>query len=68
MIPIMIFLKNNINLESLVIAAAGYLIVFVALVLLLFWFFSMVPRFIALGKIKKAGGQGKSPVHQERGR
>lgn len=46
-----ILLKSNINLESLVIAVTGYLIVFTALVLL-FWFFSMIPRFITLKKTK----------------
>ncbi len=61
MIPIIIFLKNNINLESLVIAVAGYLIVFIALVLL-YWFFSMVPRLISLAKTKKRVRQGKLPV------
>ena len=46
-----ILLKSNINLESLVIAATGYLIVFTALVLL-FWFFSVIPRFIEMRKTK----------------
>ncbi len=56
-----IILKSNITLESLVIAAAGYLIVFTALVLL-FWFFSVVPKLIALGKVKRHIRQGKPPV------
>ncbi|MFO7670683.1 MAG: OadG family protein [Bacteroidales bacterium] len=58
MTPIIIFLKNNIDLESIVIAVAGYLIVFIALVLL-FWFFSVVPRLIALLKVNKTVLQGK---------
>ena len=45
MCPLYILLKSNINLESLVIACVGYLIVFTALVLL-FWFFNMIPRII----------------------
>lgn len=61
MTPLIIFLKSNINLESLVIAASGYLIVFTALVLL-FCFFSVVPRLIALGKTRKRERQGKPPV------
>jgi hypothetical protein len=40
---------------------AGYLIVFVALVLL-FWFFSLVPRIIAMGKSRNRIRLGKSPV------
>ena len=61
---LLIILKSNINLESLVIAVAGYLIVFTALVLL-FWFFSVVPKLIALGKIKHRVRQGKPPVIEE---
>jgi hypothetical protein len=64
MVPLMVILKSNITLESLVIAAAGYLIVFTALVLL-FWFFSVVPKLIALGKIKRRVRQGKPPVMME---
>ena len=64
MAPLYIVLKSSVNLESLVIAATGYLIVFMALVLL-FWFFSVVPKLIALGKIKKRARQGKPPVIQE---
>lgn len=59
--PLTVFLKSNINLESIVIAVAGYLIVFSAL-LLLFWSFSAVPRLIALGKMKNRRRQGKPPV------
>jgi len=59
-----VLLKSNINLESLVIAVAGYLIVFTALVLL-FWFFSLVPKLISLGKIKRRVRQGKPPVIAE---
>ena len=47
-----ILLKSNIGLESLVIAVTGYLIVFASLVLL-FWFFSMIPRLTALRKATK---------------
>lgn len=61
---LIVFLKSNISLESLVIAVAGYLIVFSALVLL-FWFFSLVPKLIALGKTKKRLRQGKPPVIQD---
>ncbi len=61
MTGLMIILKSNINLESLVIAASGYLIVFTALVLL-FGFFSLVPKLIALGKSMKRERQGKPPV------
>lgn len=61
MAPLIIFLKSNINLESLVIAVAGYLIVFTALVLL-FCFFMAVPKLIALGKTKRRVRQGKPPV------
>ena len=54
-----IFLINNINKESIVIAVAGYLIVFTALVLL-FWFFSTIPKLIVLVKSRKRRGQGKA--------
>ncbi len=61
MAPLIIFLKSNITLNSLVIAVVGYLIVFTAL-LLLFWFFSVVPRLIELGRTKRRVRQGKPPV------
>ena len=64
MLALFLILKSNISLESLVIAVAGYLIVFTALVLL-FWFFSLVPKLIALGKTKKRVRQGKQPVIQD---
>lgn len=64
MASLFIVLKSNISLESLVIAVAGYLIVFMALVLL-FWFFSVVPKLISLGKIKIRVRQGKAPVDME---
>ena len=48
----MILLESNINLETLIIAAVGYVIVFMALVLL-FFFFSMLPKLIN-AKIKKS--------------
>jgi hypothetical protein len=54
-------LSSSINLESLVIAVAGYLIVFTALVLL-FWFFSLTPRVISLGKTRIRLRQGKQPL------
>ena len=60
---IFIFLKNNINLESLVIAVSGYLIVFAALVIL-FWFFSTVPKLIKLVK-SKSKVVGFSRNHKE---
>jgi len=56
-----LLLSSNINLESLVIAIAGYLIVFTALVLL-FWFFSLTPKVISLGKTKIRVRQGKQPL------
>ena len=64
MASLFILLKSNINLESLVIAVAGYLIVFFAL-LLLFCLFSVVPKLISLGKIKRSVRQGKTPVITE---
>ena len=59
-----ILLKSNITLNSLVIAVTGYLIVFTALVLL-FFFFSAVPKLIALRKTKLRVKEGKPPVHEE---
>jgi len=64
MITLQILLKSQINLESFVIALTGYLIVFTALVLL-FWFFSIVPRLISLGKIKRRTRKGKAPATDE---
>jgi len=52
-----ILLKSNINLESLVIAVTGYVIVFTALVLL-FWFFNVVPRLISLRRAKSGKRRG----------
>lgn len=60
----LILLKSHIRLESLVIAVTGYLIVFTAL-LLLFWFFSVVPKLISLGKIRRRERQGKEPVDKD---
>ncbi len=54
-----ILLKNNINLESLVIAVVGYLIVFTALVLL-YLLFSMTPRIINRLKRMNAPGSRKN--------
>ncbi len=56
---LLIILTNNINKESIVIAVAGYLIVFAALVLL-FWFFSTVPKLIVLLKSRKQSGKGNT--------
>lgn len=52
-----ILLRSNINLESLVIAISGYLIVFTALVLL-FWFFSLTPRLLAARRTMRRRGKG----------
>jgi hypothetical protein len=46
-----ILLQSRVDTESLVIAITGYLIVFTALVLL-FWFFSLVPRILSARKVK----------------
>lgn len=64
MIPLLILLSSNINLESLVIAITGYLIVFFALVLL-FWLFSLTPKLIALGKSKIHLRQGRHAQIQQ---
>jgi hypothetical protein len=64
MSPLYILLGSNINLESLVIAIAGYLIVFTALVLL-FWFFNVVPRIISMGRTRKRIREGKKPMNEE---
>jgi glutaconyl-CoA/methylmalonyl-CoA decarboxylase subunit delta len=64
MMSIFILLQSNIDLNSIVIAGTGYLIVFTALVLL-FWLFSAVPKVIALGKMKKRVRQGKEPAAVE---
>lgn len=55
----MILLSSNINIEAIVIAASGYLIVFVALVLL-FWLFSVVPRLLSLAKSLKRKGESEN--------
>lgn len=47
----MTILTNNINLETLLIAAVGYIIVFLALVLL-FIFFNFLPKLINM-KIRR---------------
>lgn len=64
MVANLILLSSNINLESLVIAVAGYLIVFTALVLL-FWLFNLTPKLIALGKTKIRIRQGEHPLPKE---
>lgn len=51
----MIILESNINLETLLIAVVGYVIVFLALVLL-FFFFTMLPKIIN-AKIKKRSAE-----------
>lgn len=60
MVPSAILLSSNINLETLVIAIVGYLIVFLALVLL-FGFFKLVPMIITLRIKKKQIRSGKVP-------
>ena len=55
-----ILLKSNINLESVVIALTGYLIVFTALVLL-FWLFSLMPKILNMRRTKKSLRRGESP-------
>ncbi|MFO7935931.1 MAG: OadG family transporter subunit [Bacteroidales bacterium] len=55
-----ILLRSNISLETLVIAVAGYLIVFLALVLL-FALFRLIPGLISLRIRKKQVRSGKSP-------
>jgi len=52
-----ILLKSQLGLDSLVIAASGYVIVFIALVLL-FWFFSLVPRVLSLRRRRNGNGPG----------
>lgn len=54
--------KSHIGLDSLVVAISGYLIVFAALILL-FWFFSIVPKLIAFRKIKKSIRHGSAHKH-----
>lgn len=65
MVPLYTLLKSYISLDSLVIAITGYLIVFTAL-LLLFWFFSIIPRIISLGKTRKRIREGKRPLTVKR--
>ncbi len=50
-------LASQLSLDSVVIAAAGYLIVFSALVLL-FGFFYLLPRILSAGKIRLRRGKG----------
>lgn len=45
-------MTSNINLETLLIAVVGYVIVFTALVLL-FWFFNFLPKLININVKKK---------------
>ncbi len=52
-----ILLKSNINLETLIIAIVGYVIVFMAL-LLLFWLFNMLPKILNAGIRKKSAAKG----------
>lgn len=55
-----LILKSNISLETLIIAVAGYLIVFSALVLL-FFFFRLVPRILSIRIRKKQIRSGRVP-------
>lgn len=59
MMRICVLLKYQIGLDSLVIAVSGYLIVFAALILL-FWFFSIVPKIIEMRKTKHRIHKGRS--------
>lgn len=52
-----ITLTSNINLETLLIAAVGYVIVFLALVLL-FVFFNFLPRLINIKIRRKSAAAG----------
>jgi len=52
-----ILLKSNINLETIIIAVVGYVIVFSALVLL-FVFFNVLPKIINASIRKKSAAQG----------
>jgi glutaconyl-CoA/methylmalonyl-CoA decarboxylase subunit delta len=53
----LILLDSNITLETLLIAVVGYVIVFMALVLL-FFFFSMLPKLINAKIKKRSAAQG----------
>ena len=53
----MLILKNNIDVETLIIALVGYVIVFSALVLL-FFFFTMLPKIINAKIRKKSAAKG----------
>jgi len=61
-----ILAATGINLESLVIAAAGYLIVFLALVLL-FAFFSLTPRILNIRSGRKKSGTEGHAAGPEKG-
>lgn len=52
-----IILANNINLETLLIAVVGYIIVFLALVLL-FVFFNFLPKLINIKIKRKSAAAG----------
>ncbi|MEZ5070391.1 MAG: OadG family protein [Bacteroidales bacterium] len=61
---LLILLKSNITLESLVIAVAGYSIVFVALVLL-YGLFNQVPRVIRWFRMRgreEGGPDARTPI------
>lgn len=64
MMCILYFLKSNINLETIIIAAVGYLIVFLALVSL-FWFFSILPKIIYFNARRENKKKGKSIAHPD---
>ncbi len=57
-----IILANNINLETLLIAVVGYVIVFMSLVLL-FGFFNFLPKLINL-KIKRKNAAAGIEIHE----
>ena len=65
MIFIMQMMRSNITLETIIIAISGYLIVFLALVLL-FWFFNMLPRLIYFKSKREHEKKGKSMPHPDR--
>lgn len=52
-----ILLAANLTTDSLIIAIVGYLVVFASLVLL-FWFFSFLPKLIYIKKRKRRKDEG----------
>ena len=61
----LILLNNNISLETIVIAICGYLIVFLALVIL-FWFFNLLPKLIYFISKRQHARKGKDIIHPDR--